>query len=159
VKISLSFLLIFILVSLSSCGPVNPSIHEGDNRLNYRNIFHEDVPPDVNVVNSIYVTYHPFFRPGVVTTPDYEIELIATSQWIENKAKKFWLKKTEESWKDQARRYIEQRVKDRGREWYAPKEISEYESYLDAASIPYVHMLVDKVPVDKNRYRVFLSKH
>ena len=95
----------------------------------------------------------------VITTSDYEIELIATKQWIEHKVKKLWLQKTEASWEKQAQTYIERRIKERGREWYVPKDISEYEYYLDAASVPYVHMLVDKTPVGSDRYRVFLSKH
>lgn len=152
-------LLLLCSTSFLGCGPVSHIIHEGDNRLNYKSIFHENVPPDVEIANSLYVTYHPSFRPMVITTPDYEMELIVTKQWIKKSAKKLGLRKTETNWEKQAQSFIEKRVKERGREWYVPKDISEYESYMSPTSIPYVHMLVDKTPVENNRYRVFLSKH
>jgi hypothetical protein len=155
-RILLSILLLLCLLSLSGCGPVTSEIHEGDNRLNYKSIFNEDVPSDVEVVNSLYVTYQPTFRLMVITTPDYEIELIATKQWIEKEAKQLWLGRLDDF---STRLAIERRVKQRGREWYVPKDISEYESYIDASSVGYVQMLVDKTPVTDNHYRVFLSKH
>lgn len=144
------------LIALSGCGPVTPVIHEGDNRLNYKSIFNEDIPPEVEVVHSLYVTYEPSFRPGVITTPDYEIELEATKYWIEKKVKQLWLEKTEDA---VVKSRIERRIKERGREWYVPKDISQYEIYVDATSAIYVQMLVDKTPVGDNRYRVFISKH
>ncbi len=155
-RILLSISLLLYLISLPGCGPVTSVIHEGDNRLNYKNIFHEDIPPDVEVVNSLYVTYQPSFRLMVVTTPDFEIELIATKQWIEKTAKKLWLRKFDDFSTQSA---VERRVKQRGREWYVPKDVSEYEFYIDASSVGYVQMLVDKTPVADNRYRIFLSKH
>lgn len=147
-------------MSLPGCPPKSPPtvshiIHEGDNRANYKSIFHEDVPADVEVINSFYVTYRPTSR----STPDYEIELTVTKQWIERAAKKLRVIKIQKGWEFRAQSYMEERVKERGREWYIPKDISEYESYMSQTSVPYIHMLIDKTPVDNNRYRVFISKH
>ncbi len=156
-KVLLSNLLLICFVSLCGCGPVRPVFHEEDNRANYKSIFHEDVPADVEVVNSVYVTYHPSFRLMVVTTPDYEIELIASKQWIDKKAKKLWL--NEASNEGMVRLLAEGRIKNRGREWFVPKDVSEYQIYIDRTSSMYAQMLVDKTAVGVDRYRVFLSKH
>jgi hypothetical protein len=157
-KMSFLLLLLLCLIAFSSCGPVTPVIHEGNNQENYKGIFNEDVPPDVEVINSLYVTYDPSFRPMVITTPDFEIELVATKQWIEKKVKKFWLRKFPDT-DPSVKLVVERRVKERGREWYVPKDISQYEIYVDASSATYLQMLVDKTTIGENRYRVFMSKH
>ncbi len=156
-KVLLSNLLLICFVSLCGCGPVRPVFHEGDNSSNYKSIFHEDVPAHVEVVNSVYVTYQPSFRPMTVTTADYEIELIASKQWIDKKAKKLWL--NEASNEGMVRLLAEGRIKNRGREWFVPKDVSEYQIYIDRTSSMYAQMLVDKTAVGVDRYRVFLSKH
>lgn len=148
-----------LLFGVSGCGSVTPVYHEGNNPQNYKDIFKETLPSDVEVVHSVYVTYSPSFRPGVITTPDWEVEVIAPESWITGKAKKLYLRKIEDV-NDFPIRMIKDRVEQRGREWYVPKDISEYTCYyLYPTSIPYVHMLVDKTPVSNGRYRVFLSKH
>src|SRR5438128_1922321 len=62
---------------------------EEDNPGNYKRVFHEDVPADVSIGNSVVVTYTP--RPGVVTSGDFEFEVVVPSEWIEKAAKRFYL--------------------------------------------------------------------
>src|SRR5688500_15381206 len=101
---------------------------EGDHPANYARIFREPVPSDVTVVNSAVVTYS--FRPGVVTTDDFEFELLVPPQWIQKKAKRFYLRKSEGEF---VKGEIGSRRKD-ARPWYAPKPLDQYDLYRDATS-------------------------
>jgi hypothetical protein len=140
------------------CGPIRSTILEGDNVGNYMEIFNEKKPADVKVVNSIVVKYTP--RLMTITTPDWEIEQIVPEKWIVDKTKKLHLRKTNDI---NSREYkIVSNRKNEGSpsNWYAPKDISNYEVYyMYITSTPYIHMLVDKMPVSEGRYRVFMSKH
>ena len=126
---------------------------EGDHAANYGRIFHEPVPSNVTLVNSAVVIYS--FRPGVVTTDDFEFELIVSRQWIEREAKRFYLRKGEG---DFIRREIGRR-QEHARPWYAPKPLDQYDLYRDVSSVGYVHMLVQKEAEPDGRQRVFISKH
>src|SRR5687768_1237878 len=66
---------------------------EGDDAANYARVFREPVPADVTVVNSAVVTYA--FRPGVVTTDDFEFELLVPRQWTQKAVKRFYLWKSD----------------------------------------------------------------
>jgi hypothetical protein len=126
---------------------------EGDHPANYKKIFREPIPSDVTVVNSVVVTYS--FRPGVVTTPDYEFEVIAPQSWIEKQTKHFYLRKGEGEF--MARELGRRR--DHARPWYAPKSLDQYDLYRDMSSVGYVHMLVQKEAESDGRLRLFVSKH
>lgn len=126
---------------------------EGDNEANYRRVFRDSVPQDVVVVNSVVVAYS--WRPGVVTTDDFEFELLVSEDWIQKAAKRFYLNK---SANDFTRRDLELRKQQPVRAWYAPKPIGDYELWRDASSIGYVHMLVERAQ-EGGRRRVFISKH
>ncbi len=157
-KIILKENLLLFCIFLVGCGTVKPVIYEGNNQENYKNIFSEQLPLDIEVVNSVYVTYSGF-NIGVVTTPDWEIELIVPKSWIDGKMKKMSLRKADDK-NNIGISSIKDRIKNRGREWYVPKDISKYDCYyLYLTSIPYVHMLVDKTPIGKDQFKVFLSKH
>ncbi|HEX7860449.1 MAG TPA: hypothetical protein VF773_09000 [Verrucomicrobiae bacterium] len=67
------FILVVVFAGCRSYTASTPSqVDEGDHSANYTRVFHEPVPYDVTVVNSVVVTYS--FRPGVVTTDDFEFE-------------------------------------------------------------------------------------
>ena len=126
---------------------------EGDHPANYARVFREPVPSDVTVVNSAVVTYS--FRPGVVTTDDFEFELLVPHQWIQKKAKRFYLRKRDGEF---IQREIGSR-REQARPWYAPKPLDQYDLYRDATSVGYVHMLVQKEGEADGRQRMFISKH
>ncbi len=150
-------LLIIYFILFSGCGTVKPVLHEADNSKNYESIFREKLSSNVEVLNSVYITYSGW-NFGINTTPDWEIELIAPNKWVEEKIKELHLRKVG-GIKDRGLRAIKYRLK-RAPKWYAPKSISNYDCYyLYPTSIPYVHMLVDKKTVKKDRHKVFLSKH
>lgn len=148
---------IICFILFSGCGTVKPVLHEGNNFKNYESIFREKAPSNVEVLNSVYVTYSGW-NFGVNTSPDWEIELIVPNKWLKDKIKDLHLRKVKKP-KNRVLRLIEYRLK-RAKKWYAPKSISSYDCYyLYLTSIPYVHMLVDKKTIKKNRHKVFLSKH
>ncbi len=151
-------LLMALLTIIVGCGDVRSVIHEESDQENYELIFKEPLPLGVEVVNSVLVTYSGFSF-GVITTADWEIELIVPEKWIEDNIDKMYLNKLSGR-EDRVQSFIEERVKGRFRIWYVPKDISEYDCYYTGVtSIPYVHMLVDKMPVGDDKYRVFHSKH
>jgi hypothetical protein len=144
-----------LIVIISGCGPVEATKLVGDNIANYREIFGEPKPPEVEVVNSLVVKYT--FRLGTVTTPDWEVELIAPREWIVQKENTFPLWKADSTDIISAQNRIDS---DFVSPWYAPKDISDYDVYYNRfTSIRYVHVLVDRIPVSTDRYRIFLSKH
>jgi len=126
---------------------------EGDNPENYARVFREPVSSDVTVVNSVVVTYS--FRPGVVTTEDFEFELLVPRQWIQKLAERFYLGKSDG---ESIQREIASR-REQARPWYAPKPLDQYDLYRDATSVGYIHMLVQKEGEADGRQRVFISKH
>ena len=126
---------------------------EGNHVANYGRIFKTSIPSNVTVVNSAVVAYAS--RPGVVTTDDFEFELVAPGEWIEMISKRFYLQKGEEEF---LRSEISQR-RERARPWYAPPPLEQYVLYRDTTSVGYVHMLVQKEAEADGRQRVFISKH
>lgn len=122
---------------------------ERDNSANYTRVFHGPVPNDVTVLNSVVVTHS--FRPGVVTTDDFEFEVVAPRQWIEKTAKRFYLRQSDGAFLE---RELNSRRKD-ARTWYAPRPIDEYDLYRDITSVGYVHMLVQKEREADGRQRAF----
>lgn len=120
---------------------------EGDNAANYQRVFREAAPADVTVVNSVVVSYST--RPGVVTTDDFEFELIASPDQV-SRWKNDLLPNTVDIQRRQARPI---------RPWYAPKPIEAYRSYRDRTSVGYLHLLEETTPEADGRIRVFLSKH
>jgi hypothetical protein len=111
---------------------------EGDDPANYKRVFREPLPADVTVVNSTVVTYA--LRPGVVTTDDFEFELLVPPLWIQKAVKRFYLGKSKGEFIE---RELGSRRKD-ARSWYAPKPLDQYDLYRDASSVGYVHMLVQQ---------------
>jgi hypothetical protein len=126
---------------------------EGDNPENYARVFREPVLTNVSIVNSVVITYS--FRPGVVTTDDFEFELLVPREWIPKATKRFYLRKSDGEFIE---RELDSRRKD-ARPWYAPKPLEQYDLYRDASSVGYVHMLVQKEGETDGRQRVFISKH
>jgi hypothetical protein len=126
---------------------------EGDDPANYARVFREPLPTGATVVNSAVVTYS--FRPGVVTTDDFEFELLVSPLWIQKATKRFYLGKSEGEF---IQSQVDARRKD-ARPWYAPKPLDQYDLYRDATSVGYVHMLVQKEGESDGRQRVFISKH
>ena len=126
---------------------------EDDDPANYTQVFREPLPSDVTVVNSAVVTYA--FRPGVVTTDDFEFELLVPRTWIHRATKRFYLWKSEGEF---IQSELGARRKD-ARPWYVPKPLDQYDLYRDATSVGYVHMLVQKEGESDGRQRVFISKH
>lgn len=147
-------LLLGLTLSLCSCRGYTDAtprqVFEDNHLLNYRRIFKEEVPKTVTVVNSVVVGYA--WRPGVVTTDDFELEMIAPASVLARWKKVFFLQTGGSS-------DVEERMKRPIRSWYAPGNISEYEAYRDATSVGYVHMLVRKSPESDGRFQVFISKH
>ncbi len=126
---------------------------EGDHPANYTRVFREPISSDVTVVNSAVFTYA--FRPGVVTTDDFEFELVVPRPWIQRTAKRFYLGKSDGE-------FIQRELgarRERARPWYVPKPLDQYDLYRDASSVGYVHMLVQKEKETDGRQRVFISKH
>ncbi len=126
---------------------------EGDNRETYVRVFREPLPSDVTVVNSVVVTSP--FRPGVVTTDDFEFELVVPREWIRKTTKRFYLWKSDSEF---IQSELDSRRKD-ARSWYAPNSLDQYDLYRDATSVGYVHMLVQKKEETGGRQRAFISKH
>ena len=123
-----------------------------DNAGNYQRIFQAPVPADVTVVHSYVVAYD--WRWDVITTDDFEFELLVPTPWLAQASKRFGLFKTGGQWDvPMARR------KESALEWYSPKPIESYDRYRDSTSTGYVHMLVDKEREADGRNRVFVSKH
>ena len=139
---------------LDGCVSYEPVFHEDGDWANYEKIFGTKLPSGIKVLNSCYVTYSGFNT----VTPDWEIELVANKEWIDDKVNKFDLKLCTEK-----NSYVYKSIAKRcqkSKKWYAPKEISNYDCYyLYITSIPYVHMLVEKIPLKNNEFRVFMSKH
>jgi hypothetical protein len=150
------------------------TVLEGDDAANYRRVFGEPPFADVDILNSVVVSYS--WRPGVVTTDDWEFEVLAPRAWIDRQVESLSLSRAEGSPSEdemladvEARRPLRvgyhwwavlARKRRPIRAWYAPKPLAAYEVYyLGATSIPYVHMLIERDATSDGRHRVFLSKH
>jgi hypothetical protein len=148
------FPILAAIVLLAGCRSytqsTSPEFFEDDSVANFRRVFMQEVPEDVTVLNSVVVGYS--WRPGVVTSHDFEFEMLASERHIAAWQKKFYLRKGQTFG-------VEERKMRPIREWYAPKPFAEYEPYRDASSAGYVHMLVDRTPEPDGRRRVFVSKH
>src|SRR5438874_2319758 len=86
---------------------------EADHDANYRRVFRSPVPEDVTIVNSVVITYA--WRPGVVTTDDFEFELLVPEDWIKQRCKKWYLYKQTGEF---AKRELEYRKQHSIRSWY-----------------------------------------
>lgn len=147
-------LLATTLVACRRYAESTPVTHlEGDHPANYQRVFDEPVPADVTVVNSIIAAYS--FRPGVVTTDDFEFELLVPQPWVEVKAKRFYLRAGDNEF---IRKEIASR-QEKARPWYGAQKLEQFELYRDITSVGYVHMLVRTEPEADGRRRVFISKH
>lgn len=146
-----------LVVALTGCRAYVEStprqVSEDDHPANYSRIFREPVPGDVTVVNSMVVTYS--FRPGVVTTDDFEFELIAPQTWIRDAVERFYLRMDNDEFT--LKRVDARRA--RARPWYGPGALDRYDLYRDLTSVGYVHMLVRKDAEPDGRRRIFISKH
>lgn len=128
---------------------------EGDNDANYERIFDHQKPQNIEIVNSIVIDYQ--WRPGVVTTDDWEFELFAPKSWMDEQMSKWNLRKAEDSY---IVKIMEERKNNPIRDWYSPKDIKAYNLYcLHVTSIPYIHMLVEKDFKKDEKYHIFISKH
>jgi hypothetical protein len=155
--VSIAILLSIVVSGCRWYGAMTPTFHEGDNAANYRRVFESEPPADVEIVHSVVVTWPR--RPGIVTTPDWALEVIAPRSWIAAQTADLHLApaKDEPKW---VMNHVESRKLRPIRPWYVPGPIDDYELYyLSLTSIPYVHMLVDREPVGPGRWRVFVSKH
>ena len=156
-RVLILLLHVALLAGCQSLGePVPSKLWEGDNAWNYKRVFDEPIPADVSVVHSFVVTYA--FRIGVITTDDWEFELIASDKWVEEYVEQRYLRELD----DQASEFDVREVgsrRNQAKAWYAPGSLDQYDLYRDQSSAAYVHMLVRKTKEGDGRRRVFLSKH
>ena len=156
---------VIVLVSLMmvmACGCFSSLVRyeflEASHEGNYKRIFGDANLDDIKITNSVVIDYK--FRPWtmfVVTTDDWEFEIIAPQSWIDERIKKSYLREATLPFLiNRARIRKENPI----RKWYAPKPFESYKPYYEyMTSIAYVHMLVDKEKINDNLYRVFISKH
>ena len=146
--------LLLMGIALLGCG--QDRVLENDHAMNFKRVFGESPPPGVDVLSSVVFEYR--WRLGVVSTDDWEFEIVAPTAWIEQQRKTMHL----EPLRDDS--FAVQQVNDRkahpARPWYAPKGLEAYDIYyLRLTSIPYHHMLVEKQPQPDGRHRLYMSKH
>jgi len=103
---------------------------EGDDVANYCRVFEEEPGKDVTVVDSVVIGYS--YRPGVVTSDDWEFKLVVPESWIAAATERFFLRP--DYLGDTARR-----AQNPIREWYRPDPDSSYKAYRDPSSVGYVH--------------------
>jgi hypothetical protein len=156
-RLGVGLIAIALLAVLAGCqqyaNSTPATVLESDDAANYERIFREAVPRDVDVVHSVVVTYA--FRIGVVTTDDWAFEVLAPRSWVERQGAKWRLGPAAS-----ALGAVEARQADPVRPWYAPKPLPAYEAFVvQATSLPYVHLLVERSPLPDGRVRVFMSKH
>jgi len=153
-KIIIAIFCCFIFSCHGYVESVPRELFEENNNENYERIFKAQPPDEVKIMNSVIVGYA--YRPGVVTTDDWEIELIAPITWVSKVSDKFYLHKGDSDFlKSEIKRRFEKPI----RPWYTINDIENYELYCDATSVGYVHMLVSKMPIENGKYQVFISKH
>ncbi len=127
---------------------------EGDDAGNYERILGAKPPENVTVVHSVVVTYA--WRLFVVTTDDFEFELLVPKAWIEAQVKSHYLFSPGPG---RSGDEFDRRKQHPIRDWYATKSIDHYVSYRDRTDVGYVHLLVEQTPEADGRWRVFISKH
>lgn len=129
------------------------TVLESDDAANYQRVFREAVPPGVDVVRSVVVTYG--FRIGVVTTDDWAFEIVAPPAFVDRQKAKWQLGPA-----GAAIGAIEARKANPIRPWYAPRPLAAYQALVvQATSVPYVHLLVERRAAPDGRVRLFMSKH
>lgn len=148
---------VLLVATLAGCqqyaNSTPATVLESDDAANYQRIFREAVPPGVDLLRSVVVTYG--FRIGVVTTDDWAFEIVAPVGWIEGQKAKWRLGPA-----GLRIAAVEARQADPVRSWYAPKPLSAYDAFVvQGTSVPYVHLLVERVSEPDGRVRVFMSKH
>jgi hypothetical protein len=127
---------------------------EGTNEQKYERVFGDSPPSNLTIVNAAVVAYG--WRPGINTTDDWEFEILAPRPWIDAQIAELHLREASQHLLESCF----ERRKSEALEWYAPKTLGDYDAYyLYGASIPYVHLLVDRETLPDNRFRIFLSKH
>lgn len=133
---------------------------ESDDAANYARVFREPVPRGVDIVRSVVIDYD--WRPGIVATDDYAFELLAPRAWVTRTVEALRLRPGAEAGKSGARvdrDVVVARQKQPIRPWYAPGAFEVYRVWLSPASVPYVHLLMERRPLADGRVRVFVSKH
>ncbi|MCR9092724.1 MAG: hypothetical protein NXI30_00770 [bacterium] len=148
---------LFLLAVLGGCqqyaNSTPATVLESDDAANYQRIFREAVPPGVDVVHSVVVTYG--FRIGIVTTDDWAFEIVAPRSWVERQKEKLRLGPAAGSIGA-----VEARKAEPIRPWYAPRSLSNYDAFvITTTSVPYVHLLSERSAQSDGRVRVFVSKH
>lgn len=149
-----ALLLLAVLAGCQQYANSTPAtVLESDDAANYQRIFGEAVPPDVDVVHSVVVTYG--FRIGVVTTDDWAFEVLAPWGWVDQQKTRWNLGPA-----DSRMPAVEARKAEPIRPWYARRPLSAYDAFvITTTSIPYVHLLAERSPQPDGRFRVFMSKH
>jgi len=147
-------LCLFFIGCRSYANSTPREIFEGNNSANYERAFKEQMPEGVAVLNSVVIGYA--FRPGVVTTDDWEFEIIASYDWVLRFADKFHLQQGKDGF---VQYEIQRRLESPIREWYAVDALDEYELFRDLTSVGYVHMMVSKNKTDGNNHHIYISKH
>ena len=145
-------------IALVCVGCGQDRLLDDDHEETFRELFKASVPADVEVLHSMLRTYR--WRLGQVSTPDWQLEVVAPRGWIDRQIQSFHLAPTSEA-PHCAGAIVDRQERTQARwAWYAPKPIESYETYcLTATSIPYVHLLMDKEPRPDGRLLVYLSKH
>ena len=145
-------------LSLLCIGCGRDRLLNDDHEAAFRQVFEAQAPGDVEVVHSMLRTYR--WRLGQVSTPDWQLELVAPREWVDRQIQAFHLAPTSDH-PHCAEAILARQEKTHARwTWYAPQAIERYETYcLTATSIPYVHLLIDKEPRPDGRLLVYLSKH
>ena len=134
---------------------------ESDDAANFERVFRVPPPVRVDVVRSVVIAYQ--WRPGVVTTDDWEFELVASQAWVNEQVKAMHLIALDPAAAGENTALatnIRERQNHPIRPWYAPGSLSSYDAYYSGmTSIPYVHVLVDKRQQPDGRHVVYASKH
>lgn len=139
---------------LTSCSVSEVAIHEKDNQANYKKVFSEEVPENIDIERSAYFEYKGFNAH----TPDWEFELLASEKWIKKNIDNLHLKICTKD-KKRLYNYIQNR-KEKLVKCKIPGKLSDYDCYyLYPTSIPYIIMFVDKRKGKDGRYKIFISKH
>jgi hypothetical protein len=128
----------------------------GDHAANYLRVIGTPIPQDVDVLHSIVIAYE--HRFGVVTSDDYEFELVAPRAWIDALvADRRFSGPTSpnDPWVEPR---VKQRTKSPIREWYRPAPLDAFTAYVSQTSVVYDLLLVEKTARSDGRLHVFLGK-
>ena len=114
--------------------------------LNYQFIFNEDIPENVEVVNSI--VYNMCSVPiNISSGQGYEIELIVPPGWIEKlKSKHDMIKRNN---------YIT----NKGAPWFAPEDPKKYQAWMiPVTGYIYTLLLIDKETINNEKIHVYYTR-